>query len=94
MVSHAKAQTLAPARQSYHFLSHFVGGGDAQHSPGGAHPFPTRVGTDITPGEHTVLVHGSRRQGESSPASLPHGCSRSPETGSHMALIYSPIDPS
>ena len=52
------------------------------------------VRTNITPGERTALVHGSRRQGESPPASLPRGCSRSPETGSHTALIYSPIDPS
>lgn len=59
--------------------------------PPGCFPHMT-VQINITPGERVALVHGSTQQGESPPASLPR--SRSPETGSHTALIYSPIDPS
>lgn len=64
----------------------------AQGQPG---HFPhMTVQINITPGECAALMHGSRQQEESPPASLPHGCSRTPETGSRTALIYSPIDPS
>ena len=61
-------QCLHACTLLYQFLSHFIGGGDAQRSPGAARPFPTHDGTDQhNPGRaHSTRARQQAARGEPS----------------------------